>query len=129
MHHIVQETQFATIFSNERIFEGLFANVALEVLPDVGIYVGRLLAVSFTLEPLFQTTEANIVHRAGTFARTDQFVFRKFFLRQTNTTNSIFGVFPTRQILFSFHLRILDLLFKLVVLVLIAVEGVVFAGV
>ena len=71
MYDIVQDAELFLVLPDEDVLEGLLANFALQVLPDVRVNLVCLLAVALALEPFFQAAEADVLHGTCAFTRRD----------------------------------------------------------
>jgi len=87
---VIEQVQLTAILANEDVFEGRLANLALQILPNVGVDDRGLLTVALTLEPVLEAAQANGAHRSHTLARCDELVFRKLFLREADPANLVF---------------------------------------
>ena len=87
----------------------MFADLTLQVLPDVRIDNWCLLAVALASQPFLEATESNVAHRAGAFTGRDQLVVGHLLLRQADSTAEV--------LLAAFELEVYLLLFVHLLLV------------
>ena len=67
------------ILTSKDVFKRALTDLTFKILPNVRVDDRGFLAVTFAMEPIFETAKTNEAHRTSTFTRCDQFVFRQFF--------------------------------------------------
>lgn len=60
MDHVVQKAQLLPLSTYLDVLERSFADLAFEILPNVGVDNWGLLAVTFTFKPLFQAAQSDV---------------------------------------------------------------------
>ena len=74
MDRVIQKAKFAPILPNEYVFKRTFADLTLQVFPDVWIHHLCLLVVPLAFQPWLETAKANVTHWSATLAGGDQLV-------------------------------------------------------
>ena len=91
-HFVVKQIKLTAITTNYLILKWWLAQLTLQVFPDVRVNNRSLFAMSFTLQPLFNATQTNVLHRPCTLTGLNQLMFRQFFFGKTNPTSVLFTV-------------------------------------